>query len=119
MSKTKIIFFLIFCLLLFPRGLFSQDKLVYDSQGKRNPFMPLVTKEGVLLRFDTPKNSTGIFLEGIIFDDTGVSYAIVNSEVVMTGDKINGYQVLKIEPKMVTFIKDGNTLEIKLEKEEE
>ena len=110
----------VFCFLVFICYItcFAQEEFVYDSKGKRNPFVPLVTPDGKLLKLDDGENSLGIALEGIIYDEKGVSYAIVNQEVVKVSDMVGEYQVLKIERSRVVFVKDGEPLEIELKKEE-
>ena len=97
----------------------GQGEFVYDPQNKRNPFIPLVTSDGRFLRLDAQEGSSVLSLEGIIYDKGGVSYAIVNGEVASVGDTIGGYVVLKIENNRVIFVKDGQPLQIELNKEEE
>jgi hypothetical protein len=97
--------------------LFAQDQFVYDPKGKRDPFIPLVTPEGRLLNLDTEQSKGTLNLEGIIYDEKGISYAIVNGAVVKIGDTIEGSQVLKIENNKVVFIKDGNPFEQELKEE--
>ena len=110
------IIFLLLCSLSFS---FAQDDFKYDSHGKRNPFIPLVTSDGRLLRLDKEEGPSALVLEGIIYDKQGRSYAVVNGTVAGIGDSVEGYQVLKIEPDKVTFIKEGQTLEVQLKKEDE
>jgi hypothetical protein len=98
---------------------FAQEQFVYDAKGKRDPFIPLVTPEGRLLKLEREEGAAELLLEGIIYDKYGLSYAIVNGEVVRIGDKISDYQVLKIEENKVIFIKGGQPMEIELEKGEE
>jgi hypothetical protein len=108
-----------FCILNFTFTSLAQDEFIYDSKGKRNPFIPLVTQNGRLLKLDKQEGVEGLRIEGIIYDKHGLSYTIVNSEVVKVGDKVGDYQVLKIESNKVIFIKDAKPLEIELKKEEE
>ncbi|HTY45817.1 MAG TPA: hypothetical protein VMD52_07510 [Patescibacteria group bacterium] len=97
-----------------------QSEFVYDVQGKRNPFIPLVTADGRLLKLETEAGKTpGLSLEGIVYDRYGMSYALVNGEPVRVGDMAGEYQVLKIEKNKVIFVKEGQTLEMVLKKEEE
>lgn len=97
---------------------FAQE-FVYDSKGKRNPFIPLVTPEGRLLKLDKQELPSGtLVIEGIIYDKFGRSFAIVNTEVVGIGDLVGDYQVLKIQEDKVIFIKDGVPLEVELTKED-
>ncbi|MFH1413240.1 MAG: hypothetical protein ABIG56_00105 [Candidatus Omnitrophota bacterium] len=107
------------CLVTFFTLANAEEGFLYNAQGKRNPFSPLVTSEGLLLKLDAPKSPSGLYLEGVIFDENGRSYAIVNTEVVMAGDMIDGYQLLKIEKNKVFFTKEGQITEILLEKEGE
>lgn len=99
---------------------FGQGEFVYDAKGKRNPFIPLVTPEGRLLKLDKQEavSSGSLAIEGIIYDKLGRSFAIVNSAVVGIGDTVEDYQVLKIFENKVVFIKDGQPLEVELIKEE-
>jgi hypothetical protein len=97
---------------------FAQEEFAYDTKGKRDPFIPLVTSDGRLLKLDKEEAKGDLLLEGIIYDKQGRSYAIVNSAVVGIGDFIGAYQVLKIEQNKVIFIKEGETTEVILKKEE-
>jgi len=98
---------------------FAQEQFVYDAKNKRNPFIPLVTPEGRLLTLEQDeKTMNSLLVEGIIYDKNGLSYAVVNGEVIKVGDGINNYQVLRIEKNRVIFIKDGQPTEVKLKEEE-
>ncbi len=97
--------------------LFAQDEFKYDAKGKRDPFIALVTPDGRLLKWEKEEGASGISLEGIIYDEHGLSYAIVNGEVVRVSDKIGDYQVLKIEKNKVIFIKNGQITEVELKEE--
>ncbi len=96
----------------------AEEGFKYDAKGKRNPFTPLVTSDGRILKLED-EDKGQIQLEGIIYDKYGSSYAIINGTVVRVGDFIGDYQVLKIEEKRVSFIKEGLVSEIELKKEEE
>jgi len=98
---------------------FGQTDFVYEVKGERNPFMPLVTPEGVLIKVKPRVTSGTLVIEGIIYDRTALSYAIVNGLVVKVGDYVGDNQVLKIEEKKVVFIKDGQPFEVDLKNEEE
>ncbi|MBU4252524.1 MAG: hypothetical protein KJ931_02435 [Candidatus Omnitrophica bacterium] len=103
------------------RGIaFTQGEPVYDAKGKRNPFIPLVTPEGRLLKLDKREDTTpqGLAIEGIIYDKFGRSFAIVNTLVVGIGDMVGDFQVLKILDKKVIFIRNGEPLEVELTKKE-
>ncbi|HTZ11193.1 MAG TPA: hypothetical protein VMD04_02285 [Candidatus Margulisiibacteriota bacterium] len=98
---------------------FAQEEFTYDSMGKRNPFIPLVTSDGRLLKLDKEEKTKGdLAIEGIIYDKNGRSFAIVNGAVVGVGDYVGDYQVLKIESRKVVFIKEGQTKEEIFQKED-
>lgn len=99
---------------------FAQVEFTYDPKGKRNPFIPLVTPEGRLLKLDKQQDTTsqGLAIEGIIYDKLGRSFAIVNASVVGIGDMVGDFQVLKILERKVIFIRNGEPLEVELTKEE-
>ena len=118
MSKSKVFILIsIFVFGLWGLRIFAQE-FNYDSQGKRNPFIPLVTSDGRLLKLDKEEGVRGLSVEGIIYDERGISYAIINGEPAKTGDNVGDYQVLKIEKNKVVFIKDGEPLELEFKKEE-
>jgi hypothetical protein len=115
MLKNKILLALVFLLIGSP--LLAQEQFVYDPQGRRDPFIPLVTPDGRLLNLDTQQVKDSLNLEGVIYDEQGVSYAIVNGMVVKIGDMVDDYQVLKIERNKIIFIKEGNPFSIELKEE--
>jgi len=120
MLLNKRFFIALFLFLIFTAIAFCEGDFVYESKGKRNPFIPLVTPEGRLLKLDKQEATTvdGLAIEGIIYDQFGRSFAIVNTNVVGIGDIVGDYQVLKIQDNKVIFIKDGVPLEVELTKEE-
>jgi len=97
----------------------AQAEFKYDAKGKRNPFIPLVTHDGKLLKLDTDESTQGMAIEGIIYDKNGISYAIINGAVVKVSDMVGDSQVLKIEKNKVILIKDGEISEIELKKGDE
>ena len=110
-----LLFTLSFCLLPFVFCLFcyGQQQYVYDDKAKRNPFLPLVTEDGRIIKLEEEKSSE-LRLEGIIYDELGLSYAIVNQAVVKIGDWVGDYQVFKIEKNKVTFLKEGQPKVVEL-----
>ena len=96
-----------------------QAVLKYDSKGKRDPFLPLVTPDGRILEFSTgTEGEGGLYLKGITFDAGGASYAVINDEIVKIGDRIEGCEVLDIQPKKVILTKDGEKIEIGINEED-
>ncbi len=123
MLKNRV--FLVLAWIVFLFGIcmgtsFAEEDFVYASLDKRNPFIPLVTADGKLLKLDVEDTSDkGLAIEGIIFDKAGISYAIMNGQVVKIGDFVKDAQVLRIEYDRVILIKDGQTSEVELKKGEE
>ena len=117
---SAVILITLFVSFIFSMVSFAQGEFVYDAKGKRNPFIPLVTPEGRLLKLDKLEATSvqGLAIEGIIYDKFGRSFAIVNANVVGIGDVVGDYQVLKIQENKVIFIKDGEPLEVELTKED-
>ena len=95
----------------------SGEIFVYDSKGKRDPFQSLVSPEGYLINIEPLSGISEIVIEGIIYDPKGSSFAIINSEVVKSGDAIGGYEVLDIQQNKVTLLKDAEKFEIELKEE--
>ena len=120
MLLNKRFFLFLFFGLVFCGAAFSEGEFVYNAKAKRNPFIPLVTPEGRLLKLDKQEavSVEGLAIEGIIYDKFGRSFAIVNANVVGIGDIVGDYQVLKIQENKVVFIKDGELLELELTKED-
>ncbi|PIQ84928.1 MAG: hypothetical protein COV73_06275 [Candidatus Omnitrophica bacterium CG11_big_fil_rev_8_21_14_0_20_43_6] len=108
------LFLLSWCLSL----VLANEDFNYNPKGKRNPFVPLVTPEGRLLKLDKQENvaTNGLAIEGIIYDKLGRSFAIVNAMVVGIGDQVGDFKVLNILENKVIFIKDGEALEVELTK---
>lgn len=102
------------CLLFAFSVIAAEEEFVYESGRKRDPFIPLVTPEGALLKLEPYGEDSEVKLEGIIYDREGNSLAIVNGKVVKKGDVINGCEVFKIEKDRVFLIKEGEILEVGL-----
>ena len=109
------------CILLFliSAVALAQEEAIFDDKGRRDPFIALVTPDGRLINLEPAGPDTQISLGGIIFDQEGTSYAIINGEVVSVGDSIFGYTVFKIEKNRAILFKDDKPIEFILEKEEE
>ncbi len=109
--------FCILLILVFTSCAFAQGEFIYDAKGKRNPFIPLVTPEGQLIKLQEDEKKSELSLKGIIYDKSGASFAIINDEVIKTGDNFLGYQIIKIEERKVILNKDGVPQELELPKE--
>lgn len=124
MNKRYLVLFILVscaCVLTLGRNMLhcqAQEEFSYHDAGRRNPFVALVTSDGRYIQLEKKEASGDIKLEGIIYDNYGISYAIVNGLVVKIGDFIGDKQVLKIEKNSVFFVKEGQVSETRLKKEE-
>ena len=97
----------------------------YDPKGRRDPFIPLVNREGLLLLEPVVKKESlhqadrELYLEGIVYEPQGGSCAVINSEIVKAGDKIGDYQVLEVQRQKVVLGKAEEVLNLELRKEDE
>lgn len=92
----------------------KDQTFVYDSKGRRDPFLPLVSPEGYLINAEPYSDASEVKVEGIIYDPRGNSFAIINTQVVKAGDKIGAFDVLSIEKNKVILLKDTEKFEIEL-----
>ncbi len=94
--------FLIF--LVFAISVSAQtEDMGYESGGRRDPFVPLVTQK-VKSTTDGLQGVQGIgdiILEGIVWEPTGRSIAIMNGAIVKEGDRAGAVRIEKIEEKRV------------------
>jgi len=114
----RIFLILIFSLLIAKVAVSQEEKFVYDSQDKRDPFLSLVSSEGYILDFGFDLESLDLTLEGVIYDPHGESLAIMNGRVVRKGDYIGNFKIEEIYQDKVIFRSNEGIMEIKLEKEE-
>jgi len=88
----------------------------YDAAGKRDPFMPLVTKEGRLaFTYGAVRSLEDIRLEGIVYDPGGDSIAIINGLVLKENDTLGNIKVVKIDPDKVILLFNQAKQVIRLE----
>lgn len=97
-------------------GFGEESGFVYDSKGKRDPFVPsrLAVKGKKLLAGEIKD----LFLEGIVWDACGESLVIINDETLKTGDEILGFKIVGIEKKKVILAKEENEYSLSIEEEE-
>jgi len=93
------------------------EEYIYKNQGKRDPFMALITPTGYLLNLE-PADDRKVNLEGIMHDPDGNSMAIVNGDLVRVGDSVGAAVVTEIEPNKIIILQDNEKIEIELRREE-
>lgn len=114
MKKILIIIGIILFLVNLVYAQEQENIFVYDSKGKIDPFISLVSPEGYLINTQAYSETSEISLEGIIYDPAGSSFAIINGEVVKVGDTIGGFDILEIQKNRVILLKDNERAEIEL-----
>ena len=94
----------------------------YQSKGRRDPFVPLILSDG--RRINPPgveESSDGtrlssIILQGIVYDQAGGSYVILNGHLLRENQEMEGIKVLKIESNSVIVLSDGESHRLTLQR---
>lgn len=110
-----LLIFIFFAAGIISGGFFIKGASGMDEAVKRDPFMPLVSKSGVIL-IPREINIVGMSLKGIIYSEDN-PVAIINDEVLKVNNKIGEYTVLKIEEKEVLLRKGNRVFTLRLEEE--
>ncbi len=94
---------------LFPiGGAGSEEALLYDARGKRDPFVPILSSAA--------RETTGllgvesldeIVIEGIVYDPKSGSIVIVNGTVLKEKDESGNVKVIEIKPDGAVFTVNG------------
>ena len=94
----------------------TDEPFVYQKGG-RDPFSPLVTKEGKFIQGEGGGVALeDVVLEGIVWDPRGEAMAMMNGRIVRKGDHIGRFEVIAIGQEKVTLRSGENryTLHLKL-----
>lgn len=119
-ARNKAVVVFILFIILITLFSYAQEAFRYDAHNRRDPFIPLVDKDGNLLpeiRLLTAVEE--INLEGILWDENGESFVIISGNVLKTGDFFADYKVIKIERNRVVLTRAGEEITIDLSSEEE
>lgn len=88
--------------------------LDYSGGGRRDPFVPLVTKDGQILK---AIDKSEFNIEGIIYDPDDVSLALINGEFYKEGDEVKGATIVEIAQDYVVINRDDEDITIWLNQE--
>lgn len=110
----KIFMLLVLIQVAFP-VLAEEGVFIYNDNGKRDPFLPLVSPSGAFLNYDSDFQIVDLSLEGIMEDASG-NLAIINGRIVKEGEAVGNFQVGKITSKTVSLLKEGQSFILKLKK---
>lgn len=92
---------------------------VYDDHGRRDPFWSLVDAQGIIINYDKKDLAiTDLLLEGIMMGHAGDNLAIVNGNIVRTGDTIGAFVVERIDFNAVFLKRGPERFSLRLKKEE-
>ncbi|MBN3038669.1 MAG: hypothetical protein JW869_04540 [Candidatus Omnitrophica bacterium] len=107
--KNSIVLFFIILLLASDLALGQvKEGFNYDDQGKRDPFVPLVDAMGrYILEEGEMLSITDLDLSGILWDPNGNSTALINDQIVSTGDSFYGFLIKEINESSVTVSQSG------------
>ncbi|MDD5226185.1 MAG: hypothetical protein PHV97_03250 [Candidatus Omnitrophica bacterium] len=106
-------FLAFFFLILFLCPLLQAEEVAYDSGKRRDPFVAL-TGEDVSMAV----SSSGVKLEGIIYDPVAQSMAILNGKTYQAGEVVGDAKVVKILKDHVIISVDGEEKTLWIRKEE-
>ncbi len=101
MKKTVVILLSIIIINLFVAQFILSAETVfnYNSKNRRDPFVPLVSETGVYapgMEMNI-ESVADIVLEGTMVDPNGNSLAIINGQILKTGEQVGGFKIIKIE----------------------
>jgi hypothetical protein len=107
------LFFLAIALLALAQVALATSEVLYDSGNRRDPFVPLDEGNGI----SAVTTSSGVKLEGIIYDPGGRSMAIFNGKSYQMGETLGDATVVKISKDyvVISIRKEEKTLWIREE----
>ena len=114
LRNKKSLFFLVITLLALSSMAFAAPEVFYDSGNRRDPFVPLEgggDASGVT-------TSSGVKLEGIIYDPGGHSMAILNGKSYQKGETVGDATIVKISKDHVVISMRGEEKTLWIREEE-
>jgi len=87
----------------------------YEAKSRRDPFVPLITKRAKLSAgLENVQSLEDLDLEGIVWDPSGGSIAILNGIIVKEGDEIGNLKIKSIMSKKIALTINKLECEIEL-----
>jgi hypothetical protein len=87
-----------------------EDNFIYDSQGKKNPFLP---GEPVWTATRTATRLRESFLDGVLWD-SNKALAVLDGVILRQGDEYLGGRVARIEKDRAVFLVDEEEITVML-----
>ena len=100
--------------LILASSLFAASEIIYDPGNRRDPFVPLTEEENT----SGTAFSSGVKLEGIIYDPGERSMAILNGKAYQPGEVVGNVTVVKILKDHVVISVDGGEKTLWIREEE-
>ncbi|MBU4346426.1 MAG: pilus assembly protein PilP [Candidatus Omnitrophica bacterium] len=98
----------------------TRESFVYSDGNRRDPFIPLVDKDGrYLLGEEELYSSDELYLSGILWDPQGKSSCLINNQIVRVGESVYGFMIKNISKDSVTVSKEGKEYIIRVSTEGE
>jgi len=99
-------FYIALFITLYLYALEAED-FTYESQGKRDPFVPLIGLPQTGPKASEVMNIEDLNFQGVALDSRGKKVVILNGEMLTEGTKLDALKVLKItDDEVVLLIKD-------------
>lgn len=93
----------------------EEASFVYRAEGRNDPFLPLVSKDGKLtVTYGVINSINDVILEGILYDPAGESVVVLNDIILKENDQVGRIKVKRIENNYVILIYENEEYTIKL-----
>ncbi len=90
----------------------ADEDFVYDSKGKRDPFLSLIDRRVKLTDVELLASIDDVRVDGVILDrDRGAS-AIVNDSIIKIGEFVGGFKLVEVSQYEVVLLRDGQSYTI-------
>lgn len=112
-----VILFLASCITM-SEFLRNAEAFQYESKGRRDPFVPLVgVEKPAAAKLADVTSTEDMKLDGIALGSKGEASAIINGELIKSGDKVGDITIISITKTTVTLSIGGKVHELKLPEE--
>lgn len=75
-----------------------EEPFIYRSEDRKDPFVPLVSKDGkLMIGFGVLDSINDVILEGIIYDPERESIVVLNGLILKENDRVGRIKVERIE----------------------
>ena len=92
---------------------------VYNDAGKRDPFWPLVSETGAILRYDeSALSASDMTLMGVLTGSDNKRVAVINGTIVKEGDMLGTFKVKRVASAFVVLDNGQEEIQLRLRKEE-